>query len=150
VVTLVVGVAAQLGISAASADTLRMSPTPVYDCYVGRGALMNHQTGFVPNTNNMSNLEKYEPGGKVFVGWHFDEDWATELSFDYFGESSFYEGLLTISKKRSFAVTGTVLWFTPPRSTWTPLYNGVMPGAMGPVRLFPRGGRLQDYPPRSL
>ena len=113
----------------------------MYEWYVGGGAFMDHHTGFVPNTNNVYNVEKYEPGGKVFVGWQFDRDWAAEFSVDYFGETSFYEkGFATESKERSFAVTGSVLWFTPPVSTWMPFYNDVMPSGMVPVRLFARGG----------
>lgn len=122
----------------AGADPL-LSPRPVYDWYVGGGVFMNHHTGFVPNTNQQFNVEKYEPGGKVFVGWQFDRDWAAELSVDYFGSTSFFEkGFATMSTERSFAVTGTVLWFTPPVAEWMPFADRIWMPA--PVRLFARGG----------
>ena len=117
------------------------SPVPVYDWYVGGGVFMDHHTGFVPNTNNVYNVEKYEPGGKVFVGWHFDPDWSAELSIDYFGSTDFYEkGFPTMSTERSFAVTGTVLWFTPPVADWMPFYDRIVPADTMPIRLFARGG----------
>ena len=148
---LAVCVGAQLGAAPASAADIStaapkpvykfLSPKPVYDWYVGAGAFMDHHTGFVPKTNNMYNVEKYEPGGKVFVGWHFDRDWAAEFSVDYFGETSFNEkGFPTQSKERSFAVTGSVLWFTPPMSEWMPFYNDVIPAMVPPIRMFARGG----------
>jgi hypothetical protein len=132
-------VAASFGIGPATADSRLTSPVPVYDWYVGAGVFADHHTGFVPNTNNMYNIEKYEPGGKAFVGYRINDTFSTELSFDYFGSTSFYEGFPTMSTERSFAVTGTVLAFTPPMSEWMPWYNDVMPSTM-PVRLFARGG----------
>lgn len=132
-------VAALFGAYPASANPLLTSPVPVYDWYVGGGVFMNHHTGFVPNTNNQYNVEKYEPGGKVFLGYRFDDTFSGELSFDYFGETSFFEkGFPTMSTERSFAVTGTVLAFTPPVSEWMPFADRMwMPV---PVRLFARGG----------
>lgn len=152
IVAVALGCAAQFGAAPARAADLPppapapvfkalTSPVRVYDWYVGGGVFMDHHTGFVPNTNNMYNVEKYEPGGKAFVGWHFDPDWAVELSVDYFGETSFYEkGFSTMSKERSFALTASVLWFTPPLSEWVPWYNDIMPSMMPPVRAFARGG----------
>jgi hypothetical protein len=149
---LMAAVAAVMFVTPAAAGTLLTSQTPMYDWYVGGGAFMDHHTGFVPNTNNMYNVEKYEPGGKVFFGYHFDRDWSAEFSVDYFGETSFFEkGFPTESKERSFAVTGSVLWFTPAVSTWMPFYNDVMPSGMVPIRLFARGApSLQEHPPGSL
>lgn len=138
--SVVAGIAAIFLAAPAEANPL-LSPKPVYEWYVGGGVFMNHHTGFVPNTNNQYNVEKYEPGGKAFVGWQFDKDWAAELSVDYFGETSFFEkGFATMSKERSFAVTATVLWFTPPMSAWMPWYNAIVPSSMPPVRAFARGG----------
>ncbi len=140
-VALVAIAAALAFVAPAAADPMLAPPTPMYDWYAGGGVFMNHHTGFVPNTNNTYNVEKYEPGGKAFVGWQFDRDWAAEFSVDYFGETDFYEkGFPTESKERSFAVTGSVLWFTPPVSTWLPFYSHVMPREMIPIRLFARGG----------
>ncbi len=129
-------VAAQLDICSASANP--PGPGPVYDWYVGTGVFGDHHTGFVPNTNNIHNLEKYEPGGKAFVGYRIDDSWSTELSFDYFGSTSFYEGFSTASTERSFALTASVLWFTPPMSEWVPFADRIWMPA--PVRLFARGG----------
>ena len=134
----VAGIAALFIAAPASADPLLTSPVPVYDWYVGAGVYMDHHTGFVPNTNNIYNVEKYEPGGKAFVGYHINDTFSAELSVDYFGSTSFYEGFPNQSTERSFAVTGTVLAFTPPVSEWMPWADKIwMPV---PVRLFARGG----------
>jgi len=132
-------VAAGTLVTPAVAGSTLPSRAPVYDWYVGGGLFMDHHTGFVPNTNNVYNVEKYEPGGKVFFGYQFDRDWAAEFSVDYFGETSFYEkNFPTQSKERSFAVTGSVLWFTPPITEWMPWADKIWWPA--PMRLFARGG----------
>lgn len=115
-----------------------LSPVPVYDWYFGAGVMPVHHTGFVPNTNSKYNIETYGPGGKVFVGYRINDVFSTELGFDYFGSVSFNEGFPTMSTERSFALTGTVLVFSPPVSEWMPFADQIWMSA--PVRLFARGG----------
>ncbi len=108
-------------------------PVPEYRWYAGVGVDGVHHTGFVPNSNNVYNMQKYEPGAKGFVGYRINDIFAVELGLDYLGATSFYEGFPALSTERSYAVTGSVLVYSPPVSQW------LMP-TLVPVRLYARGG----------
>jgi opacity protein-like surface antigen len=136
--SVVAGIAALFMAAPASANSLLTSPVPVYNWYFGAGIMAVHHTGFVPNTDNQYNVEKYEPGGKAYIGYRINNTFSAELGFDYFGSTSFNEGFPTMSTERSFAVTGTVLVFSPPMSEWMPGADRMWTSV--PVRLFARGG----------
>jgi len=132
---LVIGAGAQLFAPAPALADQFLSPMPVYNWYFGAGAQEVHHTGFVPN-KPWYNMEKYEPGAKAYVGYRFNDIISAELGFDYLGSNTFDEGFPTLSTERSFAITGTALFFTPPMSQW-PI---PIPTWGIPVRAFARGG----------
>jgi opacity protein-like surface antigen len=128
---LLFGVCAQIFLSAAACAQSVNIPFPEYRYYGGVGVGGVHHTGYVPHS--IYNAEAYDAGFKGFLGYRLNGSFALELGYDYVGTSTFDEGFATPSRERSFALTGTAIYFSPPMSEW------LMPTFV-PVRMLARGG----------
>ena len=112
--------------------------------YVGAALNWVHHTGYVPNSSFSS--EAYTFGGKVFGGYRITPGIQVEalgiqvetpsiqleLAYHYLGEVAFSEDSPILSRERSQAVAGSVMFFGP---NFSPLISAPVP-----IHVFVRVG----------
>jgi hypothetical protein len=82
--------------------------------YLGGGLTETHHTGYTPG--NLAAIEKYQSGGKGIVGYRFLPRAQVEFAYHYLGEASFFEGSPVLSRERSRALVGSLIYVSPPLS----------------------------------
>jgi OmpA-like transmembrane domain len=112
-------------------------PNMPNDFYAGLGLNYTHHTGYIPDTR--FNSEKWVPAAKVFGGWRIFDRARLETAYHYLGTSTFEAGLLLPVSERSYALSETLLLYTPPIQELTGLPTFV------PMRLFGRAGGAYKF-----
>lgn len=81
--------------------------------YVGGAFNWVHHTGYVPNSPTQADTAQYSIGGKAFGGLRLNSSFSVEAAYHYLGEVQ-VEGLPVVTHERSQAVSGSLVYMTPP------------------------------------
>jgi opacity protein-like surface antigen len=112
-------------------------PNMPNDFYAGLGLNYTHHTGYIPGTQ--FNSELWVPAAKVFGGWRIFDRARLETAYYYLGTSRFSEGVPVDTREQSFAVSETLMLYTPPLQELTGFPTLI------PVRLFGRAGGAYKF-----
>ena len=90
-----------------------------YRYYAGAAISWVHHSGYVPHSPMGADTQEYGLGGKAFAGIRLDPSWQLEVTYYYLGETEI-AGLSLPAKEQSYAVSGSVLYLSPPMPQFFP------------------------------